>query len=248
MSGNTAELSVRLTLEGLVAGVTPTLGLTFDGDPVQVCFQTKVSDACPTAGATVSNTAAVVTTGVDGTTDAPDGNTSGAATFTNATSAACGVTGSKVLASVNGAPYVGQQVNPGDVLMFQIGLTNSGAASETTALTETVGTGLSYTGAGEGWTAGCTTEGTTCTQDVTLAGGGTQTVDFTETVDNPLPAGTTNLTNSVTSSNGTLNPGTVTIPVTAVALIGSWSAAAGLVLLLGGVARVLRRRNRPARG
>jgi len=149
-----------------------------------------------------------------------------------------------VLASVNGTPYVGQQVNPGDVLVFQIVLTNSGAASESTTLTETVGTGLSYTGTGEGWTSGCTTEGTTCTQDVTLAGGGSQTVDFTETVDNPLPAGTTDLTNSVTSSNGTLTPGTVTVPVTAVGLIGSWSAAAGLVLLLGAVARWFRRRTR----
>jgi hypothetical protein len=248
--GATSQLTAIVTLIGLNPAVSPPdLTLGFSGDPMQVCFQTTVPLACPTAGATVSNTATAVTVGVDGTSDGPAGNSSGAATFTNATSGACGLAAAKVLASVTGpngtVPFVGQPVNPGDVLLFQITVTNSGLVADSTTLTETVGAGLSYTGTGEGWTSGCTTAGTTCTQVVSVPGGGSVTVNFTETVDNPLPGGTTSLTNTLASSNGTVTTGTVTIPVNPVPLVGSLSVAAFFVLLGGGAGflRVRRRRS-----
>ena len=245
MSGATTTLSVSVTLAGLRPGVTPAprVDVGFSGDPVQVCFQTTVPDACPAAGATLSNTANVVTTGLDGTSDAPAGNTSNAATFDITTAGPCGLSGSKVLASVNGVPFVDQLIAAGDVLLFQITINNSGVAADSTTLTETVGAGLSYTGTSEGWSGSCTTAGTSCTQVVTVPGGGSQTVDFTETADTPLPnSGIEPVSNTVTSSNGTLDPGTVTVQTVPVALIGSWALAGGLLLVLGVVRTLIRRR------
>jgi hypothetical protein len=244
-SGTTTTLNAKVILSDLATGVDASLSLGFAGDPVQVCFQTKVPDACPVAGGSVSNTANVITTGANGVTDAPAGNSSGAATFNDTTVGPCGLVASKVLASINGVPLVaGQEAKPGDVLLFQVTVTSTELTVDTTTLTETVGTGLTYTGTGEGWSAGCTTAGTTCEQPVPVPPGGSRTVNFTETVVDPIPPGTTNLTNTVLSSVGDVVNGTVELPTEAVALIGSWPVAAGFgVLVLGGFGgRRLRRR------
>jgi uncharacterized repeat protein (TIGR01451 family) len=82
ITGNTAKLSVHVNLQGLLPGVQPTLSMTFKGDPVQVCFQTKVvNPGCTTHATDISNGANVVTAGSNGVTDAPGGASSGSATF-----------------------------------------------------------------------------------------------------------------------------------------------------------------------
>ena len=246
-SGSTSTLKAKVILSDLATGVDASLSVGFTGDPVQVCFQTKVPDACPVAGGSVSNTANVVTTGANGVTDAPAGNSSGAATFNDTTVGPCGLVASKVLAAINGVPLVaGQEAKPGDVLLFEVTVSSTELTIDTTTLTETVGTGLTYTGTGEGWSAGCTTAGTTCEQPVPVPPGGSRTVNFTETVVDPIPPGTTTLTNTVLSSVGDVVNGTVELPTEAVALIGSWPLAAGFaVLVVGGFGgRRLRLRRR----
>ena len=111
----------------------------------------------------------------------------------------------KTLATIDGAKATGADpVYPGDVLVYDIVTTNTGGSPQTTVLSETVPANTAYTGTGEGWS--CATgsaAGTACTQSVTVAAGTSLTVTFTDTVIKPLPAGTTTVSNQVTSSVGT---------------------------------------------
>ena len=120
----------------------------------------------------------------------------------------------KTLLTVNGAAATaGATVKGGDVLVYQIAVTNSGGSAATTSLLETVPAGTTYTGAAEGWSAGCAAPGSTCTQSVTVNGGAAP-VDktFTVTVTSPTGANTT-IMNVVTSSLGTCSACTVNDPV-----------------------------------
>lgn len=120
---------------------------------------------------------------------------------------------SKKLSLVNGAPYQGQRLRNGDVLVYDITVTNSGGVAATTDLTETVPNGATYTGVGEGWSTspGCTTEGSTCEQtNITVAPGGTVTKQFTLTISPPVLTPT--FINTVTSSVGDCNACTVSSP------------------------------------
>jgi uncharacterized repeat protein (TIGR01451 family) len=124
----------------------------------------------------------------------------------------------KTLASVNGTPAGPvTTVGPNDVLVYQIAATNSGGSPGSTTLTETVPVNTTFTGAlSEGWT--CTPNqnaDSTCTHDVTVAGGATVPVLFTVTVAASLPAGTTIIGNTVTSSKGTCSSCTLTNPTVA---------------------------------
>jgi uncharacterized repeat protein (TIGR01451 family) len=121
----------------------------------------------------------------------------------------------KVMASVNGTPAApATTVGPNDVLVYQIAETNSGGSPGTTTLTETVPANTTFTGAmSEGWT--CTPNenaGSTCSHDVTVPGGATVPVVFTVTVAASLPAGTTTIGNTITSSSGTCSSCTATNP------------------------------------
>ena len=107
----------------------------------------------------------------------------------------------KTLKSINGgAATAGQGVGPNDVLVYNIAVTNNGAASDTTTLTETVPTDTTYTGSGEGWGAGCVAATTTCTQSVTVAAGATSNVTFTTTVAAAISG--TSIANTVVSDAG----------------------------------------------
>jgi hypothetical protein len=84
VSGSTATLSAQVTLNGVTnAGAVTASDVTMSwaGDPIQTCFETRVAGNCPTARATVANAGNVVTTGSNSVTDAPGGTSSGAATF-----------------------------------------------------------------------------------------------------------------------------------------------------------------------
>jgi uncharacterized repeat protein (TIGR01451 family) len=111
----------------------------------------------------------------------------------------------KTVTTVNGAPATAStQLAGGDIVVYTITVTNSGGVAATTTLTDAVPANTRYTGTGEGWS--CTAPaaaGTACTQDVTVGALGTESVTYTLTVSDPLPADTKTVANSVTSSRGT---------------------------------------------
>jgi uncharacterized repeat protein (TIGR01451 family) len=82
ITGNTATLSISVSFNNLAAGSTATVNARFDGDPVQVCFKTRVAPAQCSATPPITNNGRVITTVPGGgVTDAPNGNDSGTATF-----------------------------------------------------------------------------------------------------------------------------------------------------------------------
>ncbi len=121
----------------------------------------------------------------------------------------------------------GITTTPGATVPYAITYTNNGnAAAASVTLTETVPANTTFDAAGStaGW--GCAPNGnagSTCTLTIAgpiAGGGGNGSATFAVTVDNPLPAGVTQLTNAVVAdfpcSTGTCTspPGTDTTPVT----------------------------------
>ncbi|WP_423935493.1 beta strand repeat-containing protein [Comamonas sp. 23] len=107
-----------------------------------------------------------------------------------------------VLTAVNGSPVpAGYLAKPGDVLTYTVSVTNSGGTSGSTDVGQTVPAGTTYTGAGQGWGAGCTAAGTQCAQTVAVGANQTSTVQYTVTVANP--GSTATIVDTVTSSVGT---------------------------------------------
>ena len=141
----------------------------------------------------------------------------------------------KTLAAVNGgAVPTGYQVKSGDVLRYEIAVSNTGGQSGTTTLTDVVPANTSYTGAAEGWS--CTSgasAGSSCTQSVTIAKSETIKTSFTVTV-GALTDGVTTITNTVVGSGGakctSCTVVTNTVPRLAVSKTGD------TVLLAGGTA------------
>jgi uncharacterized repeat protein (TIGR01451 family) len=171
------------------------------------------------AGATVNHTftvtvaAGIAAASISNTVTSSVGTCGANCTVT--TPVAAGVLNAvKTLLTVNGAAAAtGATVKGGDVLVYQIAVTNSGGSGATTSLGETVPSGTTYTGAAEGWSAGCAAAGSTCTQSVSLSGGGAPVnKTFTVTVSSPTGA-TTTISNVVTSSVGTCSACTVNDPV-----------------------------------
>jgi uncharacterized repeat protein (TIGR01451 family) len=135
------------------------------------------------------------------------------------------LTTTKTLAEVNGKPAVsGQTVLPGDKLTYAITVENHGGTPATPTLTDRVPANTTYTGpATEGWGPTCVATptpspaGTACIQKVpvpaaTATEPGKATVHFTVTVDDPLPSGTTEITNVVLSSEVGFSTGTCEVP------------------------------------
>jgi uncharacterized repeat protein (TIGR01451 family) len=346
-SGTTTSLRVVVSLSGVASGVTPTLTVTYKGDPMQVCYETTIPNTCVAAGTTAPNTANVVTTGTNGVTDSPAGASSGAATFTitspasacslnftktaskqtaapgdtvtytvsvsntgtagwtasnparftddltnvltdatynNDASANTGTVGyaapvlswsgalaagasatitysvkvnnpdtgnqklantvvstnpntncasgstdprcsavvplapnlntTKSIVSVNGVPATSSTVvKAGDVVVYGIVTVNGGGSPGSTTLSDPVPANTVYSGSGEGWScAAGSVAGTACTQSVTVAGGATVAKAYTVTVVSPLPAGTTQVANTVASSAGTCSSCTAVNP------------------------------------
>ena len=107
-----------------------------------------------------------------------------------------------VLTAVNGSPVpAGYLAKPGDVLTYTVSVTNSGGTSGSTDVGQTVPAGTTYTGAGQGWGAGCTAAGTQCAQTVAVGAGQTTTLQYTVTV--ASPGSTATIVDTVTSSVGT---------------------------------------------
>jgi uncharacterized repeat protein (TIGR01451 family) len=124
----------------------------------------------------------------------------------------------KSVATVNGAPATdATQVAAGDVITYQIAVTNTGGSVGATTLSDAVPASTTYTGVGEGWS--CTAPaaaGTGCTQQVSVPVGGTVTRSYTVTVDKPLAANVTTIANLATTTTGTCSDCEVenpTVPV-----------------------------------
>jgi uncharacterized repeat protein (TIGR01451 family) len=123
------------------------------------------------------------------------------------------LTMTKTLSLVNGSPATaGQMVLPGDILTYDIRIENSGGSPATPTLTDRVPAATTYTGPeSEGWGPSCvhappSPAGTPCEQKVpvpaaTAAGPRPVTVQFTASVDEPLPPGTTEIRNVVLASD-----------------------------------------------
>ncbi|MGN6760125.1 MAG: DUF7507 domain-containing protein, partial [Leifsonia sp.] len=106
---------------GVVAGQVQ---ITWQGDPLQMCFQTRApSVACDAATPlTLSNTANAVTTSASGS-DAPNGNTTGAAQFSDRASLLPG--DSQCALVFQKVPSV-QTARPGDKVTYTINVISAG--------------------------------------------------------------------------------------------------------------------------
>lgn len=122
-SGPTSRLSVEVTLRGVVdqniADTRGTVALRWDGDPVQMCYQTVAPPAaCDVPASMLTNVANAVTTSPTGV-DGPGGNSSGAAGFAlTAASSQCSLVYEKT------SPV--QAAGPGDSVDFAITVQNTG--------------------------------------------------------------------------------------------------------------------------
>ncbi len=105
----------------------------------------------------------------------------------------------KSLAQVNGVAYAGGSVYPGDVLSYDITVENTGVVVATIYpgdIVETLPANTTFEPAGNDFTC----VGASCTNNdaFNVAAGGSVTVQFVVTVDDPLPAGVASITNAVT--------------------------------------------------
>ncbi|QMV75183.1 DUF11 domain-containing protein [Comamonas piscis] len=114
-----------------------------------------------------------------------------------------------VLTEVNGAAVPANYLaKPGDVLTYTVTVVNSGGTAGSTDVGMTVPAGTTYTGTGEGWSAGCAAASSTCNQTVAVGAGQTSTVTYTVTV--ASPGTTATIVDTATSSVGTCTTCVVT--------------------------------------
>ena len=119
------------------------------------------------------------------------------------------------LAAVNGSP-VGAlaRVKAGDVLGFDITVTNSGGAPLATTLTEIVPAHTMHAAPAEGWSCPAASgPGTRCTQTVLVAPGSSVTKRFSVTLDSPAPTDARQITAAVRTSNGSCSRCAVSTPI-----------------------------------
>ena len=111
----------------------------------------------------------------------------------------------KTVKSVGGqAATSSTVVNPGDVVVYEITVTNSGGTAKSTLLTDTVQANMTYTGSsGEGWSCDLSpaVAGAKCTQSVSVPANSSVTKQFTMQAAASFPAGTTHVGNLVAPDN-----------------------------------------------
>ncbi len=161
----------------------------------------------PNAGGTLVNNAATNPTGsgapgVDPSATCVNSATTFCASHSLAVNTPASLATTNVLTSVNGSPVpAGYLAKPGDVLTYTVTVVNSGGTAGSTDVGQTVPAGTTYTGSGQGWSAGCTDAGTQCTQTVPVGANQTSTVQYTVTV--ASPGSTATIVDTATSSVGT---------------------------------------------
>ncbi|WP_021026067.1 DUF11 domain-containing protein, partial [Comamonas sp. B-9] len=161
----------------------------------------------PSSGGTVVNNAATNPTGsgapgVDPNVTCVNSSTTACASHSLSVNTPASLATTNVLTLVNGSPVpAGYLAKPGDVLTYTVSVTNSGGTAGSTEVGQTVPAGTTYTGASQGWGAGCTAAGTQCAQTVAVGAGQTSTLQYTVTVSSPGTTAT--IVDTVTSSVGT---------------------------------------------
>jgi len=161
----------------------------------------------PNAGGTLVNNAATNPTGsgapgADPSATCVNSATTFCASHSLAVNTPASLATTNVLTSVNGSPVpAGYLAKPGDVLTYTVTVVNSGGTAGSTDVGQTVPAGTTYTGSGQGWSAGCTDAGTQCTQTVPVGANQTSTVQYTVTV--ASPGSTATIVDTATSSVGT---------------------------------------------
>ena len=195
--GNTIRLLAENFTTGSQANYTTTVSCNNTASPV--------TNATPPVNFTVSSVEPSIT-----------------CTYTNTPVAAppAILNTTKVLQGINGvAATPGASVKAGDILDYQISVTNTGGSSGTTTLTDNVPANTVFSSAAPslGWScANGAASGTACTQTVTVAAGATTLLGYRITVFNPLPVGTASIANSVTTSTGICSSCSVSNPTVAV--------------------------------
>ncbi len=160
--GSTTTLNIAVAVSWGSKPVKPvTVTSTFDGDPPQVCFQTRVRAAECTEAQEITNEANAITNAGPGNSDAPGGNDSGPATFVlPADPAACraDLELAKTTDAANGA------VAPGGAVTWTLTVTNNGPdASTGSTVTDLLPAGLTNLATA---TPGCEIEGSLLTCEV----------------------------------------------------------------------------------
>ncbi|MFT3789767.1 MAG: hypothetical protein QM741_01560 [Rudaea sp.] len=170
-------------------------------------FNLATSDDTPPTGCTA---------GTPGTCATPPTSCTGTQSCVSTPVTAPSITVTKTLTSVNGsAPGAG--VKAGDVLVYTITSVNSGGATASVGLTETVPAQTIYAGGGSaegtwtGCTAGTTTNPTTCTQTQSVGAGASVSTTFTVQVNAQVTAGA--IVNTVMTDTGDCTSCSPSIPV-----------------------------------
>ena len=200
VTGSTATLAARVVFQGVTGASafgTALISLSWKGDPIQVCFQTKVSPGQCNATQAISNSAVATTTPTSG--GASDGgNSSGTATFTEAADPSQCVD----LALTKTGPALAP---PGGSLSWSLVVTNNGPKASTGyTVTDTLPTGVTNIASSS---AGCSVAGqtVTCTGG-TLPNGQSATYAITADAPSPFAAPITNSA-TVTGKDADANTG-----------------------------------------
>jgi hypothetical protein len=208
-AGSTASGVVHRGTAGTAATVTESsVPAGWPANPASV--------ACVDANASLDGNAATnlaATSGASATLPASVMVGGAAITCTFTDSALPVLTTGKVLTSINGvAAAAGAVVHAGDVLVYTVTTTNTGAVAGSSVISETTPVGTTHTSGTEGWAG---TSPFTQTLGPIAANGGSASATFTVTVASPAAAGQSTVVNAVTSSAGSCAACSVTDPLQA---------------------------------
>ncbi len=189
--------------DGAPAGTTCTLtigNLTAGAAPASAVFKVRVNNTVPAGVTQIKNTVTIADDGANGVDPTPENNTDDEDTPVSAEPDVY------VTKADNPDP-----VTPGATLAYTLTVGNRGNQGATgVEVTETVPDNTTYVASGSSaWScADGAPAGTTCTLTIaSLPAGSGQSLVFRVAVNNPVPAGTTGLSNSVSvrddGSNGT---------------------------------------------
>ena len=205
VSGNTATLTAQITLftpDGTPWSTNspPYLQLTWDGDDIQFCFETTVTECSQLTA--ITNTASFLTADDE----APAGQTDTSTATLQSPGSTC-TADVQVKKTVDKTTY-----NPGDTLTYTIEVTNDGPiAAENVSVTDDLTQILDdATYNGDAAVAGTGNVGyaapTLSYTNPSLAAGATSTITFTVTTANP-GTGNKSLPNKVVSNTGNCTTG-----------------------------------------
>ncbi|HEX5192161.1 MAG TPA: DUF11 domain-containing protein [Solirubrobacteraceae bacterium] len=173
MSGNTAQLSVSMTLANPAAGASAKLSLTFKGTSgAEVCFKTTAGPQTCSADQGLDNEGNAITVGDDGVSDGPKGDDSGYAMFFEPANPK--LSGCRADLSID-KTVDASKVAPGGQLMYTLVVQNHGPDTATDALvSDPIPAGLSVVSVKPSQ-GSCTAAGSVdCSLGTVLSGGSAQ--------------------------------------------------------------------------